>query len=191
MYYTILDGKVIRTEHKEESLITVSKLKEGVNPFVAHSEQLSDDYMASRTYSRFESYDGFDLICINHIHIENLQDEINPVYIIITNGHLDFYSTDYNYVISVMDEMKSFPNGFNINTVLFHFMMRIIRGDLIHLEDIGAELRQFESEIFDNNIDEHMAKKMLIIKKHLMKIEMYYELLLNLVADLSENRNGF
>jgi len=30
---------------------------------------------------------------------------------------------------------------------------------LIHLEDIGAELRQFESEIFDNNIDEHMAKK--------------------------------
>ena len=65
MYYTILDGKVIRTEHKEESLITVSKLKEGVNPFVAHSEQLSDDYMASRTYSRFESYDGFDLICIN------------------------------------------------------------------------------------------------------------------------------
>lgn len=171
MYYTILDGKVIRTEHKEESLITVSKLKEGVNPFVAHSEQLSDDYMASRTYSRFESYDGFDLICINHIHIENLQDEINPVYIIITNGHLDFYSTDYNYVISVMDEMKSFPNGFNINTVLFHFMMRIIRGDLIHLEDIGAELRQFESEILTIILMSIWQRKCLLSKSTLWKLK--------------------
>lgn len=90
-----------------------------MNPFVAHSEQLSDDYMASRTYSRFESYDGFDLICINHIHIENLQDEINPVYIIITNGHLDFYSTDYNYVISVMDEMKSFLTALTLTRYCF------------------------------------------------------------------------
>lgn len=194
MIYEIQNGKLVETDslNCDNSSIVISKYIKGEVPHDDDKvKQNFLDEIFMRSYSRYESYENMDMICMNLIYIEKYEDESNPVYILIENKKITFYTTTPDYIESLIKKIMHEPIvSVTIGDVLYYFMHKLIYGDLIHLENIESQLTALETNAFSGKTDSNFSKQILKIKKHLMWIGLYYEQFINLVCDLSQNLNG-
>lgn len=195
MKYSIIDGKL--TEFVEnadsESVIEVVKYSEGEIPEDDNeAKQKLLDLSMTRKYSRFESYENYELLCLNLIYIEKNDYEQTPVYIILEKNKITFYTTIPEYVETLIKNIKHESVAkISCGVFLYYFMNKLIYGDLIHLESIESKLSSLEANAFSGCTDKTFSKQILNIKKHLMWISSYYEQFINLLSDLMQNLNGF
>lgn len=197
MTYIIQNGRLVNAGKSQKNddnteIVNIIAYKKGEVPQDSSKlrQKLLDNAFL-RPYSRYESYEKLDMICMNMINIEKYEDEASPVYIIIEENHITFYTTVPDYIDTLMQKVIKEPSpDITVSDLLYFFMYRLIFGDLIHLEDIEKQLNGLETDAFSAVNDSTFSKQILKIKKHLMWIGLYYEQFINLVYDLTQNING-
>lgn len=195
MKYSIIDGKLTKFDETEKSnsVVETVKYSKGEIPQAENKDmQALLNNIFTRTYPRFESYSNCDVICLNLIDIEKYVKKHVPVYVILEKDKITFYSTEPEYVEGIFKKLMHEPTQkITADCLLYHIMNKLIFGDLVHLEEIERKLSSLETNAFSGCTDKTFSKQILNIKKHLMWIGLYYEQLINLIADLIQNENGF
>lgn len=195
MKYGIINGEL--SEYKDgktyDAVVETVKYQKGEIPKLSDSKKqalLNNTF--TKTYSRFESYGNYDVVCLNLVNIEKQSSQNTPVYVILEKNSISFYTTEPQHIEALLRKiMHESLQNITADCLLYHFMNKLIFGDLVHLEEIEKKLSSLEVNAFSGCTDKTFSKQILNIKKHLMWIELYYEHLINLIADLTENDNGF
>ena len=195
MKYCIIEGRLAEFDENKnsEAVVETVKYSKGKIPQINDKEKQSLlNNIFTGTHSRFESYNDCDVICLNLIDIEKYTNEHIPVYVILEKNKISFYTTEPDYIEGMFRKIMHEPTQ-NITTdcLLYHFMNKLIFGDLVHLEEIERKLSSLETNAFSGCTDKTFSKQILNIKKHLMWIELYYEQLINIISDIIQNENGF
>lgn len=194
MLYEIVGGKLQKADFMTENALVVEVL-----PYTPGESPVGDDdekgslfeSIFSKAYSRYETYESLDIVCINQIFIEKYKERRDPVYILVEKKKITFYSTDPDNIDTFMCRMiDEHISKLTTGDVLYYYMFRMIHGDLLHLEDMERQLTKIETHVTADEIESSFSKQILKIKKHLLWIGMYYEQFLNLLADLSNNMSG-
>lgn len=195
MKYCIIDGRLTEFDENKNSEIIAETVKysKGEIPQINDKKKqtlLNDIFTGN--HSRFESYNDCDAICFNLIDIEKHITEHIPVYVILEKNKILFYTMETEYIESMFKKiMHEQTQSITPDCLLYHFMNKLIFGDLVHLEEIERKLSSLETNAFLGCTDKAFSKQILNIKKHLMWIDFYYEQLINIVNDITQNENGF
>lgn len=195
MKYSIIDGRLAEYDENKnvDAIVETVKYSKGEIPQI--NDKKKQDILNNiftGTHSRFESYNDCDVICLNLIDIEKYVTEHIPVYVILEKNKISFYTTQPDYVEGMFRKIMHEPSqNITADCLLYHFMNKLVFGDLVHLEEIERKLSALETNAFSGCTDKTFSKQILNIKKHLMWIELYYEQLINLIADIIQNDNGF
>lgn len=197
MKYNFIDGKFVEctTNSCESSNVAVEIIEysKGEIP-KAKSERIQIIYneVFLRKHSRYDVFENIDILCMNFINIEKFNDEPIPIFVVIESNIITFYTTQPKYIESIINNITYEKNvNFKTCDIIFYLMYRMIKGDLIYLESIEKKLNNIEDDAMADNTDNTISKKILKYKKHLMRIELYYEQFANLVDDMIQNLNGF
>lgn len=193
MKYGIINGKLTEFDSNcnyDELVETVNYSKGEIPQINDNKKQVLLNNIFTKTYSRFESYGNYDVICLNMVNIERQTSQNTPVYIILEKNCISFYTTEPHHIEAMLRKiMHEKLQNITSDCLIYHFMSKLIFGDLVHLEEIEKKLSSLEINAFSGCTDKTFSKQILNIKKHLMWIELYYEQLINLVSDLMQNNN--
>ena len=146
-----------------EAVVETVKYSKGEIPQINDKEKQSLlNNIFTGTHSRFESYNDCDVICLNLIDIEKYTNEHIPVYVILEKNKISFYTTEPDYVEGMFRKIMHEPTQ-NITTdcLLYHFMNKLIFGDLVHLEEIERKLSALETNAFSGCTDKTFSKQIL------------------------------
>lgn len=86
MLYEIVGGKLQKADFMTENALVVEVL-----PYTPGESPVGDDdekgslfeSIFSKAYSRYETYESLDIVCINQIFIEKYKERRDPVYILV------------------------------------------------------------------------------------------------------------
>lgn len=193
MFYNIENNKLIQAKYSDNDTPEVAVL-----PFV--HENLPQNVLNipvpvfadafSRKSFRFESFENFNIICMQIIHIEHYA-ESTEVYIFIKDNKLILYASNPEDIISFFNKLNTTDNTLSsIYEILYRFFTLQTNGDLKHLEGFEKTINKLEEEIFINCDDKSYTKRIINTRKHLMWIKQYYEQFLNILNDVEANENN-
>ena len=166
MKYSIIEGRLAEFDENKnsEAVVETVKYSKGEIPQINDKEKQSLlNNIFTGTHSRFESYNDCDVICLNLIDIEKYTNEHIPVYVILEKNKISFYTTEPDYVEGMFRKIMHEPTQ-NITTdcLLYHFMNKLIFGDLVHLEEIERKLSALETNAFSGCTDKTFSKQILL-----------------------------
>lgn len=193
MKYSIVNGRIkdFNSGSGNNQTIEIVSYKKGKVPVNENPQKLSIlNSIFSQKANRYEYFGKFDVLCLNEIHIEKSFNILTPIYVILEENKITFYTFDSNKITELLTKIMADP-VIRVDTcdVLYYLVHSFIEGDLQHLEDIEDKLAKLEASIFSDSAGKKFSKKILSLKKHLMQIELYYEQFINLLADFMQNQN--
>lgn len=166
--------------HKQEESSILSDL------FPARARQ--DDKTSAANY--FESRAGFDYI---HIKIPDIGLPTN-------SGAIEIYFSPQKlaFLFNKTEMMEAFTRDLEDNSdrlaslesVLYHFLVKLTGDDAQSLEQIELEIVKMEDTLL-SHADEDYYASISAMRKRLLLLKRYYESLADLYDEMEENRNGF
>lgn len=143
--------------------------------------------------SKIEIYDDyiFGTIRIVEAQIDN-DDEIELAFYIKNNLFLVIEQTDKNhfsheYFASAVSRLSS--SNFTMEKFIFSFLDNIIADDGIELETLEFEIDKLEDDVLNSKNSEMFNETILQYKKKLLSLRNYYEQLVYIGEELSENED--
>lgn len=193
MFYNIENNKLIQAKYSDSDIPDVAVLpfsQENLPQNILNIPvPVFADAFLRRTF-RFESFESFNIICMQITHIEHYL-ESTIVYIFIRDNRVVMYGTNTEDIISYFNKLNINDNPLtSISELLYRFFTLQINNDLKHLEGFEKTINKLEEEVFIDCDDLSYTKKIINTRKHLMWIKQYYEQFLNILNDIEANENN-
>ncbi len=193
MFYNIENNKLIQAKYSDNDTPEVAVLPYTTKSLPRNILNIPVPVFAdtfSRKSFRFESFENFNIICMQITHIEHYA-ESTVVYIFIRDNKLVMYSSNTEDITSFLSKLNTTDNTLSsIFEILYRFFALQVANDLKHLEGFEKAFNKLEEDIFIDCDDVSYTKKFISIRKHLMWIKQYYEQFLNILNDIEANENN-
>lgn len=193
MYFIIENNKLVRSQTLPENvpaviLTTYIPERTPANDFNIASSVFDETF--TRNSFRYESCEGFDLLCLRLVNIEHFSKTVAPVYIFFKKNRLIIYAVKTDEAEARLERIsKRDCNVVSLGEVMYHLLTDQISGDLKHLEGYESGFTALEEEIFSDGDKGGYTKKFIAIRKNLRRIKLYYEQFLNILGDVEANEN--
>jgi len=192
MFYNIENNKLIQAKYSDSDTPEVAVLPLSSKSLPQNILNIPVPVFAdafSRKSFRFESFENFNIICMQITHIEHYTESI-VVYIFIKDNRLIIYSSNVEDITSLLNKLNTTDNTLSsIYEILYRVLSLLVADDLKHLEGFEKAFNKLEEDIFIDCENESYTKKFISIRKHLMWIKQYYEQFLNILNDFEANEN--
>ena len=170
MYYTLLNNKFVPcgTEPQGNPYVSLSSVSAPLAPELEKYLSFPDFQIVLKNPAlRFESRENLDMLCLQMLDIRDSLLKKERVYIFLTPEALFFYGELF----------------FSLFSFLTH-------GHLDFLFGLESGIAQLEDEILSSKLQKNYTKKIIAIRKRLLAIKHYYELLLDILSSLEDNENA-
>ncbi|MCE5221257.1 MAG: magnesium transporter [Clostridium sp.] len=152
------------------------------------NEKISYECINGRS-SKFESYEGFDYICLKIPEINDVLKPSKKVCIIFSKNLLVFICDNNSTIDDIISKTKASEIKFtNLSKMLYIFFDRLTSEDTYFIESIEQEITKLEEGLITSKEDNYL-NKIIILRKKLLKLKRYYERLLNIAESIEENDN--
>ncbi len=131
--------------------------------------------------SKFESHEGFDLICL---HIPRMQGKEPLQVCIYFRDELLLFVTNRKERVEAFMEADA-PG---LPRLLYSFLDRLTREDILCMEQLEEEISTLEEALITSKI-ENCINEIVGLRKRLLSFKRYYEQLLSILESLEENEN--
>ena len=130
MKYGIINGEL--SEYKDgktyDAVVETVKYQKGEIPKLSDSKKqalLNNTF--TKTYSRFESYGNYDVVCLNLVNIEKQSSQNTPVYVILEKNSISFYTTEPEHIDALLRKiMHESLQNITADCLLYHFDLLIV-----------------------------------------------------------------
>ena len=193
MYYTLLNNKFVPcgTEPQGSPYVSLSSVSAPLAPELEKYLSFPDFQIVLKNPAlRFESRENLDMLCLQMLDIRDSLLKKERVYIFLTPEALFFYA-DTSFPLEeellALDAL-SYPAA--LGELFFSLFSFLTHGHLDFLFGLESGIAQLEDEILSSKLQKNYTKKIIAIRKRLLAIKHYYELLLDILSSLEDNENA-
>lgn len=168
----------------------------GVLPFRRMSEAASYmdakvlDYLNDGQIETFESFEEFDIIAFDWYDVRSDRTENSQILIYLDREDLFFFCEDEAAQARASEIVEELQRGTPDNEqMLYRFFVRLLKGDMAHLDQLEAEINDGESAILTAARPEEL-ERIAAWRRELLRLKRYYEQLDSIFDEMAANDNG-
>lgn len=168
----------------------------GVLPFRRMSEAASYmdakvlDYLNDGQIETFESFEEFDIIAFDWYDVRSDRTENFQILIYLDREDLFFFCEDEAAQARASEIVEELQRGTPDNEqMLYRFFVRLLKGDMAHLDQLEAEINDGESAILTAARPEEL-ERIAAWRRELLRLKRYYEQLDSIFDEMAANDNG-
>lgn len=195
MFYMIKDNKIYNAaahNHQEDitsyiGLFNFDEIKEITETYGIDSS-LFEDVITNKS-AKFESFDGYDFVCLNIMNQDDILMKQNKVLIYMKKNLALFFCEDILKVKTIIEECSANKcDNITFHKLLYSFFNKLTLGDTRIIDSIEKETMNLEKALITSK-KRDCVKEIISLRKRLMILKRYYEQLLDVLDDIQENDN--
>lgn len=147
-------------------------------------------YIHEGQIEAFEGFEDFDLIAFDWYDVRSERTAASQMLLYLDREDLFVFCEDEAAEAAaqaalLVPEEEALPNG----QVLHRFFVRLLKGDMVHLDRLEAAISDGETEVL-TGAHEAYLDRIIAWRQELLRLKRYYEQLDSIFDDLAENDNG-
>lgn len=148
------------------------------------------DYIHEGQIEAFEGFEDFDLIAFDWYDVRSERTTASQMLLYLDREDLFAFCEDdaaeaAAQVALLVPEEEALSN----EQVLHRFFVRLLRGDMAHLDRLEADISDGETEVL-TGAHEAYLDRIIAWRQELLRLKRYYEQLDSIFDELAENDNG-
>ena len=148
------------------------------------------DYIHEGQIEAFEGFEDFDLIAFDWYDVRSERTTASQMLLYLDREDLFAFCEDDAAEAAAQEallvpEEEALPN----EQVLHRFFVRLLRGDMAHLDRLEAAISDGETEVL-TGAHEAYLDRIITWRQELLRLKRYYEQLDSIFDELAENDNG-
>lgn len=148
------------------------------------------DYIHEGQIEAFEGFEDFDLIAFDWYDVRSERTTASQMLLYLDREDLFAFCEDdaaeaAAQAALLVPEEEALPN----EQVLHRFFVRLLRGDMAHLDRLEAAISDGETEVL-TGAHEAYLDRIITWRQELLRLKRYYEQLDSIFDELAENDNG-
>jgi len=151
-------------------------------------DRVVQDCLSKKT-SKFESHLGFDFITLNVPVGSVRQKAINRICMILNDMQLLFVCHDNKVILDIVQSIEAHEIlNVSLGKIMHVFFDRLTFDDSLELEKIEQEITDLEEQLM--NAKQIDFRFLVIFRRKLLTLKLYYEQLLEIYEGIEQNENG-
>ena len=148
------------------------------------------DYINEGQIESFESFEDFDIIAFDWYDVHSSRTENAQMLVYLDREDLFFFCEDEAAEEKAQAVFTEVNNAEDSNELLlYHFFVRLLKGDMAHLDALEAEISDGESSILDKAKPADLDR-IADWRRELLRLKRYYEQLDTIFDEMAANDNG-
>lgn len=148
------------------------------------------DYLNDGQIETFESFEEFDIIAFDWYDVRSDRTENSQILIYLDREDLFFFCEDEAAQARASEIVEELQRGTPDNEqMLYRFFVRLLKGDMAHLDQLEAEINDGESAILTAARPEEL-ERIAAWRRELLRLKRYYEQLDSIFDEMAANDNG-
>lgn len=148
------------------------------------------DYIHEGQIEAFEGFEDFDLIAFDWYDVRSERTTASQMLLYLDREDLFAFCED-DAAEAAAQEALLVPEeeALHNEQVLHRFFVRLLRGDMAHLDRLEAAISDGETEVL-TGVHEAYLDRIIAWRQELLRLKRYYEQLDSIFDELAENDNG-
>ena len=148
------------------------------------------DYIHEGQIEAFEDFESFDLIAFDWYDVRSERTAASQMLLYLDREDLfafceDSAAEEAARAALLVPEEETLPN----EQVLYRFFVRLLKGDMAHLDQLEADISDGETEVL-TGAHEAYLDRIITWRQELLRLKRYYEQLDAIFDELAVNDNG-
>jgi magnesium transporter len=195
LYETAFESSLSDDNNKFWLILTPAELEENLHNFSFNIETVYD-CLHNIDAPKLDIYEKYSFGILNIIRINEDESCEN----LFTINELDFYLTEKYIIFICNTDLKIFQEikdevstkgalHLCIDKILYNLIDKMTVKDCNFISQLEQEIEEVEKDVIEGKTKDYI-KDIIALKKILLFLKRYYESLVGIVEDLSENENG-
>lgn len=141
--------------------------------------------------SRFESHEDMDILCIPKVDFVKLDSEKQTLHLFIKKSRFYIVCEEPAFVQNIFREIsEDDTSDVSFGRLLYDFFEKIFQGNREYLDDLEEKIMDLEKEVILDKKRKNYVTRIIVFRKHLVKLKRYYEQFQNIFNYIEVNENG-
>lgn len=139
---------------------------------------------------RFESHEKLDILCISAL-IAPERRRRDRIHLFLGKDWLYIVCGNSEPVVKLLREIEDEgDNGWTSGRLLYRMLEHFSHQDAVHLDDLEGQIAALEDEVISGRPSGEYVRKIVLLRKHLIRLKREYELMQDVLEELLANGNG-
>ena len=147
------------------------------------------DYIHEGQIEAFEGFEDFDLIAFDWYDVRGERTAASQMLLYVDRENLFVFCEDDAAETAAQAALQTAEEPASNGQALSRFFVRLLRGDMAHLDRLEADISDGETEVL-TGAHEAYLDRIIAWRQELLRLKRYYEQLDSIFDELAENDNS-